>query len=424
MAVQRNDAMETSQMVLLTSISSKDLLQCLIDNGIVDSVDEVAEKITMQKRRDILNNHTYSIWQGKTNGNWYTHLPDERKGRRLVQRKTKESVEDAIVEYYDDLDKNPTVGDIFTEWVKRKVSSGDIVAQTGQRYTRDFEKYFAPIRNRAIKSITEFDIEGFVKQTIREYELTNKAYSNIRTLLYGTFRTAKKKGIISYSITDVVHDFDLSKKAFSKSKRDKDKEVLTAQELTALRSYLTRDEADSLDLGLLLDTHSGLRIGELAALKICDIDIKNGVIHVKRTEVSRYENGNKGKRIYEVRDFPKTEAGIRDVYLSDAGVELLKQIRRANPFGEYLFEKDGERVLTYQFRYRLGKDCEKAGIAKKPPHALRRTYASILLDGNVNESFIISQMGHTKIETTKKHYHKDRATGDEKRTLLNNVSGL
>lgn len=64
-------------------------------------------------------------------------------------------------------------------------------------------------------------------------------------------------------------------------------------------------------LGILLLFKTGLRISELAALKKCDIS--DNAIHVNRTEIC-YEDAN-GNRVYEVRDFPKTEVGIRDAVI-------------------------------------------------------------------------------------------------------------
>ena len=95
-----------------------------------------------------------------------------------------------------------------------------------------------------------------------------------------------------------------------------------------------------------------------------------------------------------------------------------------NPFGEYLFELNGERIKGYQFRNRLYSICKKVMITEKSPHKARKTYGTVLLDNGTPDSFIISQMGHTDINTTKKYYYKDRKNNKSKTEMINNVMGL
>lgn len=72
-----------------------------------------------------------------------------------------------------------------------------------------------------------------------------------------------------------------------------------------------------------------------------------------------------------------------------------------NPFGEYLFELNGKRIRTYSFTSRLKSICKKLDISPKSLNKIRKTYATTLIDSGVEESLIISQMGHTDIDTTK-----------------------
>ena len=71
-----------------------------------------------------------------------------------------------------------------------------------------------------------------------------------------------------------------------------------------------------------------------------------------------------------------------------------QKIRHINPFGEYMFEKNGNRV---------------------------KTYASILLDNQVPEKLIADLMGHTDIQCTNKFYGRNRKTNEMKAEILNNI---
>lgn len=166
-----------------------------------------------------------------------------------------------------------------------------------------------------------------------------------------------------------------------------------------------------INYGILLAFQTGLRVGELAALK--PSDITNDVLNINKTEV-RYR-GEDGKYVFEVRESAKTEAGNRSIILSSKSIKLLSDIRRLNPFGEYLFMKDGERIKEKAFSVKITKICEYVNIPKRSMHKARKTCATNLLNKGVDESLIISQLGHTKIETTKGYYYFDNTTYDEAR---------
>lgn len=68
--------------------------------------------------------------------------------------------------------------------------------------------------------------------------------------------------------------------------------------------------------------------------------------------------------------------------------------------------------------------CKNAGVVKKSPHKIRKTYGSILIDSGVDESLIIEQMGHTDIKTTKEHYYRNRKNKEQKTDIINAVIGL
>ena len=81
------------------SMSDAELLKYAIENGMIDTT-YVQDMIEMQKRKEILEKHQYSIWEGK-NGKWYTYLPDEEKnrGKVLKKRNSQKEIEDLVVDF-------------------------------------------------------------------------------------------------------------------------------------------------------------------------------------------------------------------------------------------------------------------------------------------------------------------------------------
>ena len=148
--------------------------------------------------------------------------------------------------------------------------------------------------------------------------------------------------------------------------------------------------------------------GEIVALKW--VDISDNYIHVNRTQI-RYKSEN-GENIHEIRDTPKTETGIRDVVIVDALRPVIKALRKRNPFTEYVFEKNGECIHIHSVCARLYYLCDILGFQRKGMHALRRAYATKLINAGVEEIIILSQMGHTDIKTTRTHYYKNNSEAE------------
>lgn len=398
-------------------IPKSEILQYAIDNDMIDSV-FIQEQIKMQRNEELLSKHPYKIWEGK-DGKWYSYFPDKEKGRVLKKRNTEELIKDEIIAFWKKQESNPTISDIYSEWINGKVQREEITKATRDRYNRQYEQCFLDFGKHKIKSISEYDIEEFVLDTIYNCKLTQKGFSNLRTLILGIFKLARRKRLVSFSISELMNDMDISKKLFRRNVKSDDEQVFTTDELPKVLDYL-KENPDIVNLGIFLLFKTGLRIGELAALK--KTDITQNIIHISKTEI--HYNDGAGNVIYEVRDSPKTEAGIRDVVVPDSGLRILNRIRLLNPFGEYLFERRGKRIRTYVFRERLRNICRKLDITMKSPHKIRKTYGSILIDNNVQESLVINQMGHTDIKTTKKHYYRNRMNYTEKKNIINHVADL
>lgn len=406
-------------MLILDELSQTELLKLALENGIVD-INTITKQVEMNERKKYLEMHKYEIWQGEKDKKWYTYLPDKEKRRRLIKRTSLESIENEIVSFYKEEAYNPTVYDIFKEWINGKLERNEIQKSTWDRYKRQYDESMKEFGKRKMKSIEGFDVEDFILQAIHEHELTAKGYSNLRTLIYGIFKRAKKKRLIDFSITEVVSDMEISKKSFRKNNKSDEELVFSEEEKTKIISYIESLKMDIVDLGILLYFKTGARPGELSAIK--KEDVKDRIIHICRTEIC-YKDENKHD-VYEVRNFPKTEAGIRDVIIPLSSEWIIKKIRTINPFGEYLFERNGKRLKTYNFTARLKTICKKVGIAPKSLNKIRKTYATILIDNGVEESVVTSQMGHTDIKTTKKYYYKDRKSVSQKMIAIDKVEGL
>ena len=159
--------------------------------------------------------------------------------------------------------------------------------------------------------------------------------------------------------------------------------------------------------------YSGLRRGELLALRWEDIDFTNRQIRVER---ALYWEVNQ-PRIKE----PKTEAGKRVVPLLDALADKLQ------PGKGYIFADDDGQLFTQTvYRRRWLNYCRSAGLADEErlskvgangrlyhrtvyhpriePHQLRHAFATILFEAGIPERDAMDILGHSSIKVTEDVY--------------------
>lgn len=383
------------------NLSKSELLNYALQNGMI-SLDTIQAQFEMDERKKYLDMHVSRIWQS-TDGKWYTYLPNGEK-RRLIKRSTKENLEDAIYDFYKNDTDTQTLEKTFWEWVNKKLKFGEISKQTADRYEVDFYRYFGTCKDRDIRFFDEDFLDDLILTNIRLYRMKSKAWGNMRLVLKGTMLFASKKRYTDFKITEYLNDLDLSRKIFNHDRKPTENVIFQEKEVEQIIQHIEKSNSLN-DIAILFAIYTGMRVGEIVALKWEDICIDQ--IHVNRTQI-KYKDEN-GKIIHEIRDFPKTEAGIRDVVVLPELKAVIKRLRKINPFTEYLFEKKGECIHKHSVATRLYNLCDKFGFPRKGMHSLRRYYATKLINAGIEEAIIISQMGHTDFKTTKTYYYKDNS---------------
>ena len=402
-------------------MSKQEILEILFSDNGNDIISEayIEELMNKRKRNEILKKHCYKIYKCN-DGRWATYLPDPLKGRVLKKKKKKEELEDIIVDYYNSCCFH-TMYDIFKDWVEQKLKYGEIQHQTYEKYCNDYERYIkgSALDKKDFGKITEDDLENFIRETIRTQgthkdfngnkPITSKAYNNIKTVIIGTFKHAKKLGYTKISITNFFGDLSISNRIFAKRTRIDNDNIFFDNEVDMIVQYV-HEHPTIRNLGVLLAFQTGLRVGELASLKW--EDIKENKLIVRRTEirVKKPEGGYD----YLIQDFPKTEAGVRFVYFTSSTKDTIRMIKNLNPDGEFLLmEKDGTRIKTIYYDRTIRRICRKLKIPERSMHVARKTYATSLINAKIDEKIIVQQLGHTNISVTKMFYYYNNKREDE-----------
>ena len=394
----------------------EDVAFCL-ERGIIN-IPDIQSIIEMEKHKNLIENHPYKYWQGK-DGNWYVYIPDEKKGRILKKRTTKEGIEDVICTYQLSLIENPTLEEIFTEWNDRRRDLKKITKSSHSRMKQTFKRHFQDFGKKRIRDVSELEIVEFLEEQIPKYHLTSRSFGSLKTIMRGILKRAKRQGYIYWSPELMFADLDVSDKQFFKRYKEDDEQVFDEDEMSKVIEYL-KANCDIKNSGILLLFVSGMRIGELVALKHEDLNPEENTVKVRRTE-TRYCNDD-DVTIYEIQNYPKTTSGLREIVIPSSYQWLIRDLYYNSNKGEYVFMEDGERLTTYHIRRREYAICRKLNIRKKSPHKIRATYDSILLDSNVDNRTVKDQMGHAEIRTSEVHYHRNRKSINKKREIIDSIA--
>lgn len=149
---------------------------------------------------------------------------------------------------------------------------------------------------------------------------------------------------------------------------------------------------------ILIELYTGMRMGEINALRPEDIDFKKGLIHIRGT-ISM----GKDWRIYR-RGHTKTDAGMRDVPINNLVRPILEQAiadMKWNKEGLIFYDHYKKGVIsTSQVNCFYRRICEKAGIEFHGQHSLRHTFATRCIEAGVKPVVLKNWLGHTNIHVT------------------------
>lgn len=384
--------------------TESEYLKTALDCGMIDLA-TLQATIEMAEKQKYLAMHDQRIWQGAKKY-WYTYLYIDGK-RKVVKKKNRSDLDEFLISHYRMMAENPTVKETFYLWLNEKYELQEIKKGTYDKYENDFIRFFPDFKDRKIKSIDADTLEMFIRQTIGQMELTNKAYANLRTLIIGIFKYAKRKKLTDLSISTFFSDLQLSRKVFKQNPKDKRTEVFSEEETEIIIAHL-KDHPSLIHLGMLLCFQTGLRVGELVALKFSDESDRT--LHVQRQEI-KYKDDD-GKTVVEVVEYTKTEAGNRHIILTDGAKETLKLMRKYSD-AEYIMQRD-KRIRCSTINHELYRVCKRCGLNPRSMHKIRKTYATTLIDAGVDDSITMEMMGHSDITTTRKFYYFSRGGDDKK----------
>lgn len=288
-------------------------------------------------------------------------------------------------------EKNETAseffGDLASEWlelVKEKTKP-----TTYSKYRRDCEKFILPILgNLRLAEISKDNINKFIES------LSGVAPSSVNAMISEinlVFTYAKSCGI--------KNSLDLG--SFKIDSKKEAVKTISESEYSAFKEYLISN-IDPTKAGILLLTETGIKAGELCALKKRDIDLENKILHISNT-VQRLQTEN-GKT--EVLITPlKGGNSVRDIPLSEELCELLAPIYEGLDNDSFILTGTVKNTEVRALSYRLKNCLAQCGLDQNISfNILRDSYLVRCVNAGISLSEIAAVMGYSSPEQVRERY--------------------
>jgi integrase len=300
-----------------------------------------------------------------------------------------------------------TVGEHVRTRFEHWKLAGIISPMTAQRYGELIDFHIVPhLGARPLQRLSTLDIEtwhttlmtrgrksrtGYADRT--EGGLSARTIGHAHRLLSKAISEAMKHGLVGRNVCTLQR---------APKVRAEEVQILTLEQADALPAFL---HGHPLEAPALVSLHTGMRRGELLALRWGNVDLENEVIKVRE---SLEETRAGGLRFKE----PKTKAGKRDITLPAIAVDIL-QAHRKRELERRLMQGqgrptdsdpvfpawDGALWAPNSFGATWSKLSRELGLGVSF-HALRHTHASYLLHLNVDPMTIAARLGHSSPAVT------------------------
>ena len=395
-------------------MNNHELLIYMQDNNIIDMA-YVQEQIEMKKRKDILDKHPYRVWLAK-DGYWKTYLPKVDGTKRLVKKKKQSDLENCIIEFYQSNSIDYSFKVRFEDWIERQQKCGRS-DNTIYKYQCDYRRFIEGdiLEAQKVDEITEIELSEYLTRLLDSDTVVYwRALKDLFGYINGVFKKAMRDRIITENPCDYV-DLPLFRcKCTPDREKTAEERTLSGDERKALL-YKINDSSNVASMAVELSLYTGMRVGELAALKWEDINLEHRTIRICRSE--------KNSRLKKERYISSTKNDkIRVIPLTDDMARVLRKVKefefKNGWLGEYVFQDDKGRVYASRI-----SDCAVNNTTtaefhnKKSIHAIRRTLNSNMKCAGVSGTVAASLLGHTE-KVNEENYTYDMSSMEEKSKFM------
>lgn len=222
--------------------------------------------------------------------------------------------------------------------------------------------------------------------------LSDKSVSDILCILKSVLRLAGKN--------HVSLNVDFSE-IYVKNKKPEIK-TLTENEQQTLAVHLNKNLSNR-NFGILLCMYTGIRLGELCALKWSDIDFDEKLLSINKTMNRIPQSDNKDFRTSVITSSPKSDDSVRVIPLPEFLIKIASSFSREN--NAYILTcKEDQFIEPRGMQYYFKNILKKCGIPDYKFHALRLTFATTCVENGFEIKSLSEILAHSTIKITLDRY--------------------
>lgn len=385
-------------------------------NAIIEQA-YLQEQIEMLKRREILSQHKYDIYQAY-DGRWCTYLPQKDGGRKSIKKKNKIDVENAVVEHYRQQAEGVKFSFVYNEW--RKYQDEMVSVNTVSKYDSDKKRYFdgKAFFETNIETITEDDIKVFIKTSVEKLDLCQSACKTLYHYIDNTFEFGRRHKYTTANPTEFLHAKDFY--CYCNKNLNEKQRVINDNNLDILFDRFKKDHEEHPEYiptyAVEFASLTGMRVGEIAALRWDSI-------HDDYILVDKSQKYNTKKKEYYISSTKNEKS--RKFPLTDEIKKMLntvKDIEQSNGYlTDFIFSNEDGPINFRTISSCLKNKCRQVGMKTIGIHAYRRTVNSKMADDGVSVTVRAALLGHSK-EVNERYYTYDISTLTDKINVVSNIN--
>ncbi|WP_286154702.1 tyrosine-type recombinase/integrase [Thomasclavelia cocleata] len=317
--------------------------------------------------------------------------------------------------------KKMTFDDVFQEWLRYKQN---FIKQSS------YNKYFNLYGSYISDVLKDTYLDEISNSTLQKAVISIMNLKNRRTKQ--KLSTSTVRGIV-YVIKCVI--LFAQKQGYIKafclqidipSNETKSIRALTREEQSTLEFH-TRLKLDTISLAVLICLYTGLRIGEVCALRWEDIDLNNKYIVVNKTvqRIQQHHVPYRASKTVLITTPPKTNKAIRKIPISSVLYPILNEYREQNYHGNkhyVLVNKNDDMIDPCSIQYKFKELIKKLKITPVTFHGLRHTFATRCIEVGMDIKTLSEILGHSNVSTTMSIYV--HSTEQQKKNQIELLSQL
>jgi len=299
-----------------------------------------------------------------------------------------------------------TIKELSSEWIEDKKKY--VKRSTYALYSVLLENHILPAFGTS-RSLNEAQVQDFIFKKISS-GLSRKSVRDIVAVIKMIKRYGIRKGVLEPSEWCLKFPMQPAKSSPA---------VMSLQDQKKILHYIEMNFTFK-SLGIYICLLTGMRIGEICALKWKDIDFEYGIFHVRRTIERIYIIEDGQRRTELLVGTPKTATSSRVIPISRGLLRILRPLKKIVNEDNY-FLTNGQRPLeprsyrAYYFRL-----LKMLSIQRVKFHGLRHSFATRCIESGCDYKTLSSILGHADISTTLNLYvHPDIA---QKKKCIEKVS--